>query len=132
MILIIVPNLSPRLRGDRRPKNGCFFWKTSKRPCPPPPVPFWKLHCTFFCESSQICANLLKFAIIFFGLEMTPPLFPPFWTFLDAIASPSIYLCQSVGHSEFQIGDCYRIYGACELISKDSCTLDSFCNFCYV
>ena len=64
------------IRDDRRPKNGCFFWKTSKRPCPPPPRPFLENTLRFFPENPL---SMRKFAMIFFGLAMAPPLSPPFW-----------------------------------------------------
>ena len=37
--------------------------------------------------------------------------------FLDAIASPSTYPCQSVGDS-FRFGDSYRICELCELVVR--------------
>ena len=42
-------------------------------------------------------------------------------SFLDAIASPSSYPCQSVGEwviGSFRFGDSYRIFELCELVYK--------------
>ena len=61
-------------------KTGYFLEKFQTTFDPPTPPPhFLKFHCVFFCKNLLICSNLRKFAMKFFGLEMTPS--PPFWTF---------------------------------------------------
>ena len=54
------------------------FFKKSKRPWNPPPL---SLFGNFIALFSRKLVSMRKFAMNFFGLAMTPPLSPPFWTF---------------------------------------------------
>ena len=69
------------IRGDRVPKNGCFFWKKSNRPLtPPPPSRFLDSSLRFFAKIRKYALSYANLQWFFLDLKWPPP---PLSLFLD-------------------------------------------------